>query len=166
MEAAASAVTGLACGASHIPRRKLCGKMRGMGETGQQRGNRMNRHPLKNLCALLLFALASFSAQSQESERPPWLSDEVISAAMNIGMSEEQLGPFRESVSIFLEAYRDAARRIIRRGDAGIETSVQRARSSLARQMDKRMQEILTAEQMVPYQDYRAALLDAVTPDP
>ena len=140
--------------------------MHGLGEIEELRGIRMSPHLLKILCALLLFALASHSTQSQEPERPPWLSDEVISAAMNIGMSEEQLGPFRESVSIFLEEYRDEARRIIRRGDAGIETSVQRARSSLARQMDKRMEEILTAEQMVPYQDYRAALLDAVTPDP
>lgn len=126
----------------------------------------MIRHPLHSLCALLLVTLASFNVQSQEPERPPWLSDEVVKAAMNIGMSEAQLGPFRESVGIFLEEYRDEARRIIRRGDAGIETSVQRARSSLARQMDKRMKEILTEEQMVPYQDYRAALLDAVTPDP
>lgn len=126
----------------------------------------MIRHPLHSLCALLLVTLASSNVQSQEPERPPWLSDEVVKAAMNIGMSEAQLGPFRESVGIFLEEYRDEARRIIRRGDAGIETSVQRARSSLARQMDKRMKEILTEEQMVPYQDYRAALLDAVTPDP
>jgi hypothetical protein len=86
-------------------------------------------------------------------------------AAMNIGMSEDQLGPFRESVRIFLEDYRDAARRIIRRGDAGIETAVQRARNSLAREMDKRMEMILTEAQMASYQDYRAALLDAVTPE-
>ena len=89
-----------------------------------------------------------------------------MGAAMQIGMSEEQLGSFRESVGIFLQAYRDEARRIIRRGDAGIETSVQRARQSLARQMDKRMAGILTEEQMAPYQVYRAALLDAITPDP
>ena len=113
------------------------------------------------LAALILLGSA---AGGEEIERPAWLSDEVVAAAMNIGMSEDQLGPFRDSVRIFLEDYRDAARRIIRRGDAGIETSVQRARNSLAREMDKRMSEILTEAQMVPYQDYRAALLEAVTP--
>ena len=119
-----------------------------------------------------LFLIALFfggqlaSVQAEEAERPAWLSEEVMRAAMQIGMTEEQLGPFRESVGIFLQEYRDEARRIIRRGDAGIETSVQRARQSLARQMDKRMAEILTEEQMEPYQSYRSALLDAITPDP
>ena len=120
----------------------------------------------KNLVVLMLTALVAMTANGQEAERPPWLSEEVMGAAMQIGMSEEQLGPFRESVGIFLAEYRDEARRIIRRADAGIETSLQRARSSLARQMDKRMADILTEEQMGPYQDYRAALLDALTPGP
>lgn len=123
----------------------------------------MNRGRLVSVCAVLLFSLTALAEQAQQTERPPWLSDEVIGAAMNIGMSEAQMGPFRESVGIFLEDYRDEARRIIRRGDAGIETSVQRARSSLARQMDKRMEKILTEAQMVPYQAYRAALR---IPDP
>ena len=118
------------------------------------------------LLIALLIGVSIGSVQAEEAERPPWLSEEVMGAAMQIGMSEAQLGPFRESVGIFLQEYRDEARRIIRRGDAGIETSVQRARQSLAKQMDKRMADILTEEQMAPYQVYRAALLDAITPDP
>ncbi len=126
----------------------------------------MGRYLMIGLAGLMVLLLASPGVHPEELERPAWLSDEVVAAAMNIGMSEAQLGPFRESVRIFLEDYRDESRRIIRRADAGIETSVQRARNSLAREMDKRMQEFLTEEQMVRYQDYRAALLDAVTPDP
>jgi hypothetical protein len=117
------------------------------------------------LTVLAAALLLGSEVRSEEVERPAWLSEEVVMAAMNIGMSEDQLGPFRESVRIFLEDYRDAARRIIRRGDAGIETAVQRARNSLAREMDKRMEMILTEAQMASYQDYRAALLDAVTPE-
>ena len=123
----------------------------------------MNRSLFLTVLAAAL--LLGSEVRSEEVERPAWLSEEVVMAAMNIGMSEDQLGPFRESVRIFLEDYRDAARRIIRRGDAGIETAVQRARNSLAREMDKRMEKILTEAQMAPYQDYRAALLDAVTPE-
>ena len=123
----------------------------------------MNRSLFLTVLAAAL--LLGSGVRGEEVERPAWLSEEVVMAAMNIGMSEEQLGPFRDSVRIFLEDYRDAARRIIRRGDAGIETAVQRARNSLAREMDKRMEKILTEAQMAPYQDYRAALLDAVTPE-
>ena len=114
---------------------------------------------------LAVLMLPGSVAWGEEMERPAWLSEEVVRAAMNIGMSEEQLDPFRDSVRIFLEDYRDEARRIIRRGDAGIETSVQRARNSLAREMDERMSKILTDAQMAPYQDYRSALLEAVTPE-
>ena len=123
---------------------------------------------LRGVLAPTVLALIAIvpSAQAEEIERPAWLSDEVVRAAIAIGMSEEQLPQFRDSVRIFLEDYRDAAQRIIRRGDAGIENSIQRARLSLAREMDKRMAEFLTEAQMTPYQDYRAALLDAVTPDP
>jgi len=126
----------------------------------------MNHCLIRVFAALLLAATAVCGVQAEEADRPPWLSDDVVTAAMNIGMSEDQLGPFRESVMTFLADYRDESQRIIRRADAGIETSVQRARSRLAREMDRRMETILSAEQMVPYQDYRTALLDAVTPAP
>ena len=126
----------------------------------------MNHCLIRVFAALLLAATAVCGVQAEEADRPPWLSDDVVTAAMNIGMSEDQLGPFRESVMTFLADYRDESQRIIRRADAGIETSVQRARSRLAREMDRRMETILSAEQMVPYQDCRTALLDAVTPAP
>jgi hypothetical protein len=126
----------------------------------------VNCYLIRGLAALLLTAIAVCGAQAEEADRPPWLSEDVVAAAMNIGMSEDQLGPFRASVMTFLADFRDESQRIIRRADAGIETSVLRARSRLAREMDKRMETILSAEQLVPYQDYRAALLDALTPDP
>jgi hypothetical protein len=114
---------------------------------------------------VLSFTLMVTAVQAEEGERPAWLSEEVVTAAMNIGMSEDQLGPFRASVGTFLQDYREAADRIIRRGDAGIETSVQRARNSLAREMDKRMAKILTEAQMGPYHEYRTLLLQALTPE-
>jgi hypothetical protein len=114
---------------------------------------------------VLSFTLTVTAVQAEEGERPAWLSEEVVTAAMNIGMSEDQLGPFRASVGMFLQDYREAADRIIRRGDAGIETSVQRARNSLAREMDKRMAKILTEAQMGPYHEYRTRLLQALTPE-
>lgn len=115
--------------------------------------------------AVLLLLVFTQGSRAQETERPPWLSDEVVAAALAIGMTDEQLGPFRASVAAFLQTYRDDARRIIRRGDAGIETQLQRALSTAARQMDKQMAAFLTDDQMVPYQHYREALLDSVTPE-
>ena len=97
-----------------------------------------------------------------EAERPPWLSDEVMAAAKAIQLTPEQLAPFRENVAVFLESYRDQARKLVRRGAAGLEGQIHRLRKSLAADLDERMAETLTDEQMVPYADYRAALLNAL----
>ena len=42
-----------------------------------------------NLVVLLVTALIAATANSEAAERPAWLSDEVVAAAMQIGMSEE-----------------------------------------------------------------------------
>lgn len=109
-------------------------------------------------------SFAAATSVAEEMELPPWLSEEVISAAMSIGLSDEQLGPFRANVREFLEDFQREVQQIIRRGEMGIENQVQRTRNSLARQMDKRMAETLRDEQMAPYQNYRAALLKSLEP--
>jgi len=97
-----------------------------------------------------------------QEERPPWLSDEVVAAAAAIELTQEQLGPFRASVAEFLASYRDQARKLVRRGAAGLEGQIDRLRKSLARDMDGRMAQLLTEDQMVRYGDYRSALLDSL----
>lgn len=111
---------------------------------------------------LLTILTVLCAAAVGEEQRPPWLSDEVVAAAMAIELSAEQMQPFRDSVSEFLEAYLDQARKLVRRGSAGLEGQIDRLRKSLAREMDARMANVLTEDQMVPYGDYRAALLKAL----
>lgn len=112
--------------------------------------------------ALLALSILPAGLGLAEEQRPPWLSDEVVAAAMAIELTPEQMAPFRASVSEFLASYRDQARRLIRRGAAGLEGQIDRLRKSLAGDMDERMAVLLTEEQMVRYADYRSALLDAL----
>ena len=108
------------------------------------------------LLTILISLGGGIEAQEQ---RPPWLSDEVMAAAMAIELTPEQLAPFRSNVAEFLESYRDQARKLVRRGAAGLEGQIDRLRRSLAGDMDDRMAGLLTEDQMVRYADYRAALL-------
>ncbi len=112
--------------------------------------------------ALLGVLILLSTGLAAEEQRPPWLSDEVMAAAMAIGLTSEQMAPFRECVTDFLESYRDQARRLLRRGAAGLEGQIKRLRNSLAREMDGRMATFLTEDQMVRYEDYRKALLDSL----
>lgn len=120
---------------------------------------------ITHLAAVILLAGVASVGLAEEVERPAWLSDEVVAAAMNIGLSEDQLVPFRASVREFLEGYRDEVQQLIRRGEMNLDQQIRRARNSLARQMDKQMAGVLSEEQMALYQDYRAELLKSVTPD-
>lgn len=112
--------------------------------------------------ALIAFLASLVGAGIAQEQRPPWLTDEVIAAAMAIELTAEQRVPFRDSVTLFLESYRDAVQKVIRRGGANLELKIERTRNSLARDMDERMSVLLTEEQMVRYPAYRGALLDAL----
>ena len=111
---------------------------------------------------LLMVSVLLAVVAAGEEERPPWLSEEVIAAAMAIELTPEQMAPFRTSVTEFLESYRDQARRLVRRGAAGLEGQIDRLRKSLASDMDERMAAFLSEDQMVRYGDYRSALLDSL----
>jgi len=115
------------------------------------------------LVRIALFSMLFVGAAAlAEEQRPPWLSDEVMAAAMAIQLTPEQMGPFRDNVAEFLASYRDQARKLVRRGAAGLEGQIHRLRKSLAADLDEQMAALLTDEQMVRYADYRTALLDAL----
>ena len=116
--------------------------------------------PSRIVLLMVSVLLAVFAAG--EEERPPWLSEEVMTAAVAIELTPEQLAPFRASVTEFLESYRDQARKLVRRGAAGLEGQIDRLRKSLAADMDERMAGFLSEDQMVRYADYRSALLDSL----
>ena len=111
---------------------------------------------------LLMVSVLLAVVAAGEEERPPWLSEGVMAAGMAIELTPEQMAPFRSSVTEFLESYRDQARRLVRRGAAGLEGQIDRLRKSLASDMDERMAGFLSEDQMVRYGDYRSALLDSL----
>lgn len=111
---------------------------------------------------LLAFLVTLAAVGFAQQQRPPWMTEEVIAAAMAIELTAEQRVPFRDSVTLFLQSYRDAVQKVIRRGGANLELKIDRTRNSLARDMDERMSLLLTEEQMVRYPAYRSALLDAL----
>ncbi|MEZ5549607.1 MAG: hypothetical protein R3E82_01825 [Pseudomonadales bacterium] len=96
---------------------------------------------------------------AQNGERPAWLDEEVVGAAIRIGMDESQQVQFRESVTLFLQSFGQEVEKLVRRGVPNLENQVRRKRKSLTREMDERMAGFLSAEQMPRYETYRDLLL-------
>ena len=129
-------------------------------------GTRLGKNGIGRFSGALmvtLIAAAAFASRAYAAdEKPVWLSDDVVVAAMTIGMTKDQLTPFRETVFKFLEDYGDETRRILRRNEPQLELHIDRACEALAKQMDIGMARFLSEEQMVPYQDYRRELIAAL----
>lgn len=102
---------------------------------------------------------AETEAVSQSGERPAWLDEEVVGAAIRIGMDESQQVQFRESVTLFLQSFGQEVEKLVRRGVPNLENQVRRKRKSLTREMDARMAGFLSTEQMPRYEIYRDLLV-------
>jgi len=118
--------------------------------------------------ALVVMLLAFGSAQAADSsatqERPPWLEDDVIAAAIMIDMTEVQRPQFRDSITLFLESLREEVERLVRRGVPNLENAIKRKRKGLVRDMDERMAGFLSDAQMPAYETYRDLLLSKLAP--
>lgn len=123
----------------------------------------MKRSGLAGLLALMVviggWSGAGWAAASQSGERPPWFDEEVVGAAIRIGMDESQQVQFRDSVTLFLQSFGEEVEKLVRRGVPNLENQVRRKRKSLAREMDERMAGFLSSEQMPRYETYRDLLL-------
>jgi len=115
------------------------------------------------LVVLAVAFLACPENAGAEQARPPWLSDEVVAAAVAIELDTEQLPAFRTSAGEFLNRYGEEVRRLIRRNEPDLQIHIDRKREKLARDMDERMAAFMSDEQLIRYQDYRKALLEALS---
>ena len=109
----------------------------------------------------MMACMIAANGRAQEP-KPAWLSDEVVEAAVTIGLTQEQLEPFRATVFTFLEDYGAAVRRLIRRNEPQLELHIDRKCEALAREMDVGMAKFLSEEQLARYQNYRQALIKAL----
>ncbi|HIG43722.1 MAG: hypothetical protein ABGY96_20600 [bacterium] len=102
---------------------------------------------------------------TQAADLPPWAQPDVVMAALEIRMSEDQIPQFREAVSTYISDLTAMVSQVSRGNNAtGIERKIRSKNNHLVQKMDERMAEFLSAEQMQKYEIYRDLLLAAMTP--
>lgn len=114
---------------------------------------------LVTLSFLLMLASAG-SSIAQEQERPPWMKPEVLKAALDINMTQEQSNQFRNSITEFLQGFNGDVRKLLNgRNITNLPRKIAKRRKVRVAAMDEQMQEILTEEQQPAYAVYRDTLL-------
>ncbi len=95
----------------------------------------------------------------------PWTQPEVLRAAVEIGMREDQRSQFREAVSTYLKDLGEmVSKELGRPNAANIKRKIKSRNKKLVKAMDERMALFLSAEQIPRYEVYRERLLEALKP--
>lgn len=118
----------------------------------------------------LLFANISYAAEpkpaataatSAEVALPsePWLQPEVLKAAVNIGMTQEQMPGFRAAVTDLVNNRAKAINKVMKRNNvSNLKRKINVASNRQFRKMDRSMAALLTDEQYPKYMIYRDLL--------
>jgi hypothetical protein len=89
---------------------------------------------------------------------------EIIVAAVNIGMTEEQRPRFRQAVATFIEDYRSSILKISRRNNAtNLERTIDKERRLLIKKLDLQVSDFLSPAQMARYDVFRGLMLSKHT---
>jgi hypothetical protein len=99
------------------------------------------------------------TAQAADQPTPAFAQPEVLKAALQIGLTEEQQPKFRDGVTHFFNCRTAAFNRLMKgRDQVDLERKMKSKTKSCAKTMDKEMHEFLTEEQRPKYQNYREVL--------
>ena len=113
----------------------------------------------KTLAVLFFLALMP-ALEAAAQQRPPWMQPDVVRAAVDIGMTEEQLAQFRSHVAEFMDGRMKAFNNLMRRNNVtNMDRKMKSRTKKLKRRMDEQMSELLTEEQYPKYEVYRDLLM-------
>jgi hypothetical protein len=89
---------------------------------------------------------------------PPWMTVEIVKAAVDIQMSDAQQHQFNDAVGEFVTAHFAMIQKELRKEAPDLEQRVKSRDGVLVRQMDTRLQPVLTTEQWPAYENYKKTL--------
>ena len=112
------------------------------------------------ILAVLAFLALMPALEGAAQQRPPWMQPDVVRAAVDIGMTDEQLAQFRSHVAEFMDGRMKAFNNLTRRNNVtNIDRKMKSRTKKLRRRMDEQMSELLTEEQYPKYEVYRDLLM-------
>ena len=113
----------------------------------------------KTLAVLAFLALMPALVGAAQ-QRPPCMQPDVGRAAVDIGMTDEQLAQFRSHVAEFMDGRMKAFNNLMRRNNVtNMDRKMKSRTKKLKRRMDEQMSELHTEEQYPRYEIYRDLLM-------
>ena len=110
------------------------------------------------LSVVALLLLKSHVVHAQESH--PWTHPDVLKAAINIQLSQQQRPQFRQLVTNFLQNYGADVRKLLNANNvSGLVGKIAQTRHMRVEEMDQQMQQLLAENQLPAYTVYRDLLL-------
>ncbi|MEM7099468.1 MAG: hypothetical protein AAF541_14485 [Pseudomonadota bacterium] len=107
---------------------------------------------------LLLLAVPLHAA---EQPKPAFMQPEVLKAAIDINMTEEQKPQFQQALTTFVEDRMKMIGKLMRGNNVtNMPRKIKSRTNTLLKKMDKNMAKFLTEEQMPAYENYRNLLKD------
>lgn len=112
----------------------------------------------------LVFVLLAPWSYAEEKSQPPWLQPNVVKAAVQMNMTEEQIPLFREALGNLINNQLSATNRVLRGNNvSNLERKLKTATNRQFKKMDKAMLSFLTEEQHENYYAYRKVLKSELT---
>ncbi len=127
----------------------LCGEM-----------NTPDKFNMTKMITVALISLLAIAPLAHGEEQVPWTHPEVLKAAWEIGLTQEQRPRFQKGVGDFLQGIGSDVRRLLNSNNqTDLPRKIASKRRSRVRKMDEQMTEILSIEQQSAYATYRDLLL-------
>lgn len=95
-------------------------------------------------------------------ELPPWVTADVIKAAVAMNMTDMQKPEFNKAVGQFITDHFAMIQKEIKRNAPDLDMRLKSRDKALVHKMDKAVHKVLTPEQLPAYEDYKDALLSAL----
>ncbi len=95
---------------------------------------------------------------------PPWMSADVIKAAVAINMTDEQKPPFNKVVGDYVTDHFAMIQKVMKVGAPNVDMTIRSKDNGLVHKMDEQVHKILTKEQLPAYEDYKKVLRAGLHP--
>lgn len=132
----------------------------------------LSRHPMKFAVLAILFTTVGLTAAAEDAaapaaavaetpiavQLPPWMTTDVLKAAVQINMTDAQKPEFNAVVGQYVTDHFAMIQKELKRGAANLDMTIKSRDNALARTMDDQVREILTQEQWPAYENYRKVL--------
>ncbi len=107
---------------------------------------------------------APAAAGAAPVQLPPWMSTEVLKAAVAINMTDAQKPEFNKVVGEYVTDHFAMIQKVMKVGAPNVDMTIRSKDNALVHKMDDKVEKILTKEQMPAYEDYKKVLRAGLHP--